>query len=228
MNIKFGPSIDGSIEEAKAAFAFSNEVVEIGFTRISKIIYAKRAINLISKFKYRSIHMPVLNDNNIIHYPDPSIDKWLNVIDIIITEINPHTILFHPDQVDNFNWANKKYGNRLAFENMDSRKSFGKTVEDMSKVFELCPNAKFVLDVNHAYTNDKTMKLADSFYSIFRDRLIHYHLSGFGGFHNALCTTREDIILNGIKSFDIPIVHEGNLLANNLLKKEFKYISKRI
>lgn len=183
MRMKFGPNVD-SLEEIETSLIFSNEAVELSFTRTNKIFYDKNAVSLLRKFKYKSIHMPVLNDNNFISYPNQSIGNELAAIDNIIEEINPDTILFHPDQVRDFGWAKEKYGNRLAFENMDSKKLFGKTVEDMTKVFELCPDAKFILDVNHVYTNDQTI--------------------------------------------DVPIIHEGNLLEKNILKKEFDYISQRI
>ena len=177
MYFKFGPNVV-SLEEIKSSLDFSDEAVELSFTRTDKVFYDEDAIGLLRKFKYKSIHMPVLNHGNFISYPDSIIDNELTIIDKIIEEIDPNTVLFHPDQMVDFKWVREKYGNRLAFENIDARKMFGKTVDEMAKVFELCPNAKFVLDVNHVYTNDKTMILASDLYLAFKDRLTHYHLSG--------------------------------------------------
>jgi hypothetical protein len=227
MKLLFGPNVDSN-HEIESALNFSNEAVELSFTRTQKIFYDKNANELLKKFKYISIHMPVLKDKEFISYPDNSISDELETIDSIINDINPNTILFHPDQIRDFNWVKEKYGGRLAFENMDSRKNFGKTIGDMTKVFDSCPEAKFVLDVNHVYTNDETMNLATILFNGLSNRLTHYHLSGFGGLHNALCQTHEDIILKGIKSLDKPIIHEGDLLNKNLLINEFEYIIKRI
>ena len=235
MKIKFGPNVCGEtgkseelIKNIKTSLNFSDEAVELALQDLSRVGNNREVNNLIKSFKYISIHMPVIKNNLFISYPDLSIETEISSIDEIIDAISPHTILFHPDLINDFEWVRSKYGSRLAFENMDSRKNFGKTVEDMINVFEMCPDAKFVLDVNHIYTNDKTMKLANDFYLAFKDRLTHYHLSGYGGFHDALCKTHEDIILKGIESFDYPIIHEGNLLQMNILKEEFEYISKLI
>jgi hypothetical protein len=111
---------------------------------------------------------------------------------------------------------------------MDIDKKFGKSIEDMKHVFELCPDAKWVFDLNHVYTNDNTMETAKDFYNTFKQRLTHYHLSGYGGFHDALCLSKEDIILKGIQSLEFPIIDEGNLLLKGVLKEEFEYVSNRI
>lgn len=136
--------------------------------------------------------------------------------------------MVHPDQVTDFNWANEKYGSLLAFENMDEKKKFGKTIFDMKEVFNKCPNSKWVFDLNHIYTNDNTMDLAKSFFDEFKNRLTHFHISGYGGFHDALCISKEDVIIKGLVSLDYPIVDEGNLILKNVLNEEYKYIIDRL
>lgn len=233
--IKFGTAIDSKRADAdelvaniEKALDFSDQVVELSLTKISKVIYSTRASNLLKKFKYRSIHLPVLNDGKFISYPDPSIEKEMKIIDQFIEDISPQTVLVHPDQVRDFGWVVNKYGSRLAFENMDSKKKFGKTVEDMEIVFNKCPKAKWVFDLNHIYTNDNSMSLAKDFFARFKNRLTHYHISGYGGFHDALCLSHEDVIIKGLLSLNYPIVDEGNLLSKDVLREEFNYITERL
>jgi hypothetical protein len=236
-NIIFGAAISSKfgkenelLSYLKTSLEFSNKAVELSLTRVEKIgsSISDNVLRLLNKFKYKSIHLPVLKDGEFIKYPDVSVDRYLALIDNIIVAIKPNTILIHPDQVEDFKWVANKYGKLLAFENMDSKKVFGKTIEDMRIIFQKCPDARWVFDVNHLWTNDKTMKSANIFFSEFSNRLAHYHLSGYGGFHDALCVSKEDEILKGIKSLKYPIIDEGNLLQKCLLKEEFEYINQRL
>lgn len=239
MNIIFGPAVDSKkgdsdelVRNLKKALDFSNGAVELSFTSLHKVVYSREMVDVFNKFKYKSIHLPVVEEisgvKSFLSYPDTNIELQLGIIDQIIMESSPNTVLIHPDQVNDFDWVSKKYGSQLAFENMDSEKKFGKTINDIKNVFRKCPQAKWVFDVNHIYTYDNSMKLADDFYNAFKDRLTHYHLSGYGGFHDALCLSKEDIILKGIISFDFPIIDEGNLLLKNVLNEEYEYILERI
>ena len=152
----------------------------------------------------------------------------LRKINNLIAKIKPNVLLFHPDCVNDFNWLNKRYDDLLAFENMDKEKLFGRTINDLKEVFYQCTNAKWVFDLNHLYTNDKTMKSAKDFYNAFSDKLCHYHLSSYGGFHDCFCKTHEDKILEGLTDLSKPIVHEGNVVERGLLQEESEYIKKNI
>lgn len=236
MKIRFGPAVDSKRADAKelisyieTALRFSDEAIELSLTKTSKVVYDVNVSVLLKKFKYRSVHLPVLkNGDEFISYPDDSIEKEIKIIDQFIEEISPNTVLVHPDQIRDFEWATRKYGPLLAFENMDVRKKFGKTVEDMEFVFNKCPEAKWVFDLNHIYTNDNSMDLAVKFFTKFKNRLTHYHISGYGGFHDALCLSQEDVIIKGLLSLDYPIIDEGRLLPKGVLEKEFDYIVERI
>lgn len=237
MYIKFGASIGAKTPQEltnrlKTALSFSNEAAELGFTSLHEIYFNTEIASLFKQFKYRSIHLPVVhhseNKLHFLRYPSAILEDGLIQIDAMIKECNPHTVLIHPDQIDDFFWLTKRYGNVLAFENMDSKKTFGKTIEDMDEVFNKCPSARWVFDLNHIFTNDKTMKLANDFYNAFSDRLVHYHISGYGGFHDALCITKEDVIVKGLLSIDYPIIDEGDIVHRGLLEKEYDYIRQNI
>lgn len=232
MKLKFGPAVSSLssepeklIEYLTKALEFSNEAIELSLVTTDRIFYDARAVSLLRKFKYRSIHLPVLDaSKKVIIYPDPKIFDELGTVDRYISEISPQTVLVHPDQISDFDWLAEKYGDLLAFENLDAKKIFGKTVADLNFVFKKCPKAKLVLDLNHVYTNDESMALADDIYQAFKTRLCHFHLSGYGGFHDALCLSQENVIVKGLVSLDYPIIDEGNLMERDLLKTEFDYV----
>lgn len=239
MKLKFGPGIGNDtfstedwFNNLQKALDFSDEAAELSLTDSNEVEYDSMVCKLFRRFKYRSIHLPVVTltkgVKDFLKYPDIKHETFLKLIDKIIEDTDPDTILVHPDQVNDFQYFNLRYGDKLAFENMDSRKDFGKTVEDMKKVFQLSPQAKWVFDVNHIYTNDETMALSNNFYSELKEKIAHYHLSGFGGFHDALSISQEDIILEGIKSIEKPIIDEGDLIKKNVLQSEYLYVKDRL
>ncbi|NQV00808.1 MAG: hypothetical protein HQ537_01650 [Parcubacteria group bacterium] len=224
-------------ERIKILLSVENHAIELGFTRSDRLKEEldDEDVKNIKYFKHIYIHAPVVSsiDANTgekvwIRYPSNEADSIIGKILEIAKRIKANIILFHPDLVDNFDWLNDKIGNLLAFENMDVKKQFGSTVNDLGKVFSKSPQAKWVCDVNHIYTVDSSMKLTEGFHQAFENRLCYYHLSGYGGFHDCFYVSREDIIVNGLKDFTKPIIHEGNALRNGKisLRKENEYILK--
>lgn len=205
------------------------DVVELSLTRKEKFQheFTKEIINLIRQFKYRSIHAPILDlDLKPLRYPSETAEKLLKIVDNLISVVDPAVVLFHPDIVDDFNYLNSRYDSLIAFENMDSKKNFGRTVKDMKNVFKKSPRAKWVFDVNHLFTNDSSMSSANYFHEAFGDRLTHYHISGFGGLHDCFYRTHEDVILSAVTDLSKPMVHEGGVLEKDLLDEEEGYIKK--
>ncbi len=196
-------------EEEKIArvLKLQSDAIELGVGRVKYIErrMSKKAVDLLRQFRYRSIHAP-----NDTRYPSTNSDKIISQIMQYARQIDAHTVVIHPDIIDNYSYVTQSFGSLLAIENTYLGCSFGRTVADMKTVFKHLPNARFVLDVNHVFTNDRTMKLASDFHSAFTKQLAHYHLSGLGkGGHPLLSHTREDIIFNGIQK-DVPIILESS------------------
>lgn len=223
-------------ERIKILSSVETYAAELGYVVASRLAEELDAEDVaeLKKFEYLSVHAPAVASDqdkiNFIRYPSDEAEEALDKILKIAKAVKPQTILFHPNLVDDFGWLNKKIGNLLAFENMDAGKSFGKSVKDLEKIFTQAPSARWVCDVNHIYTLDHSMRLAAAFHAAFQDRLCHYHLSGYGGFHDCLYISQEDVILEGIKNFSIPIIHEGRALRNGKesLVKENEYILSRL
>lgn len=233
IRLRFGPAVaskKGDPQELagylKQILEFSTAAIELSFTAIENIgnSITPETINLFNQFKYKSIHLPVVKQRNFISYPDTTIESELQKIDQLLAQVNVDTVLIHPDQVKDFLWVNRKFSDLLAYENMDYKKLKGKTVLDMVEIFKKSPQARWVCDVNHIYTNDPTMRLAQDFHKELSTRLTHYHLSGYDGFHGPICKTHEDIIFSGIIDPTKPIIDEGDIMQENLLLEEADYV----
>ncbi|HUV46815.1 MAG TPA: hypothetical protein VMW29_01645 [Candidatus Bathyarchaeia archaeon] len=210
----------------KKILEIENHALEVNFIREERLKEKidRETLDLIKKFKYISFHAPALE----VFYPSKKTEWIIEELKQIIPVIRPDVLVFHPDNVKDFNWLNKQFGKLLAFENMDSRKKFGKTIKDLTQVFKKSPQAKFVFDINHLYTVNPKLDLADKFYITFKKRLCHYHLSAYGGWHTCFCLEDEDFLLKAITDFSKPIIHEGGVVDKNLLLKENTYVLSRL
>jgi hypothetical protein len=85
----------------------------------------------------------------------------------------------------------RSLGPRLCLENMDNRKTRGRTLAEMRELFEEYPEASFCLDVGHARQIDPTMAVALRMLLEFGDRLIQLHVSEVGprGEHQHVAAT---------------------------------------
>jgi hypothetical protein len=216
------------IEEIEYYYSVSDQVIELSLTSLYGILNFpfEKISPLLKQFQYRSIHLPVITgedrqNNEFLVYPHKKLDQYINVIKEVAKEVGIQTYILHPDQVMDFDWANQEFGNLLGFENMDNKKKFGRTVSEMEEVFKKCPQANFIFDVNHLYTNDFSMNSASSFYSAFKDRLTHYHISALGKDHDSFTAfPREISILDGVFDMNVPMVHEGYKISYANAKEE--------
>ncbi|MGH9561510.1 MAG: hypothetical protein ACRD3S_08650 [Terracidiphilus sp.] len=86
------------------------------------------------------------------------------------------TIVMHPDAISCFDlW--RKLSDRLAVENMDKRKAAGRSVEELSYIFQELPEARFCFDIGQARQWDPSMTEAYRLISRFRGRLAQVHVS---------------------------------------------------
>lgn len=88
-------------------------------------------------------------------------------------------VVVHPEVLlDPAKW--QALGSRLCLENMDGRKSKGRTPAEMRELLTMFPEATFCLDLGHARQIDPTMGVALSMLSEFSHRLVELHVSEVG------------------------------------------------
>lgn len=85
----------------------------------------------------------------------------------------------------------RSLGRRLCLENMDDRKTRGRTVAELRELLAEYPEASFCLDVGHARQLDPTMAVALRMLLEFGDRLVQLHVSEVGprGEHQHVAAT---------------------------------------
>ncbi len=102
-------------------------------------------------------------------------------------------VIVHPELLQTPSlW--QQLGERLCLENMDNRKTTGRTIAELHVLFEAFPEATFCLDLGHARQIDPTMVSAMLMLQEFGDRLVELHISEVGprGEHLPLgATTRQ-------------------------------------
>ena len=85
-------------------------------------------------------------------------------------------IVLHPDAIFDFaHW--RRFGKRLAVENMDRRKPCGRNLTELSAIFAELPEASFCFDIGHARQYDSSMTEAFLILSAFAERLVQVHVS---------------------------------------------------
>ena len=93
-----------------------------------------------------------------------------------LAEARKWPIVLHPDAVHNaLLW--RKLGHFLCIENMDKRKSVGRTADELSAIFEKFPEASFCFDIGHARQVDATMTESYLILKRFGNRLQQVHVS---------------------------------------------------
>lgn len=88
-------------------------------------------------------------------------------------------IIVHPDVMASPEpWS--RLGSRLCIENMDGRKSTGRTAEELEPWMRALPQSGFCLDVAHAAQIDPSMGEAVRMLERFGSRLLQVHVSRLG------------------------------------------------
>ncbi len=130
-------------------------------------------------------------------------------------------VVFHPDTIVDLDVFTRADFN-VALENTDNRKEFCRRPEELERLLA-GNNFGFVLDVNHVYSNDASMRMAAEFYKKLGGRISEVHLSGYRGYHEPLFETKQVEIVQSIIDFGVPIIVEGELTPENI-QSEQEYI----
>jgi len=118
-------------------------------------------------FEYISFHAP----SKRVHFSESQfVERLRRIAD------RGWAIIIHPDLIEDFTlW--RSLGASVCIENMDKRKAVGRTAAQLKTIFEKLPEATFCFDIGHARQVDPTMQEAESFLTMFQDRLRQVHMS---------------------------------------------------
>lgn len=158
------------------------DAVELSALRdheLRTLVEAVAALDL-TGFDYVSFHAPSRLQ---------TLDE-VTVFDLLLRLPESWPIVVHPEVIRTPDlW--RTLGERLCIENMDNRKTTGRTLEELREVFATFPHATFCLDVGHVRQIDPTMVTAILMLQEFGGRLRQLHVSDVGpmGEHLAIGAT---------------------------------------
>lgn len=162
-------------------------------------------------FDHVSLHAPTIFD--------PDIVELLQKANEIFHFKN---IVVHPSEVESWNVL-QRFELPYAAENMDWRKEIGKYAESMEDIFSKV-DVSMILDLNHCFTNDPSMRLAKDMFEKFGKRISEIHLSGFEKLHEPLFRTKQIEIIEAIPDKSLPIIIESGCESEEEAKEEFEYV----
>jgi len=118
-------------------------------------------------FRYVSIH-------------GPSKERRLGEEELVVELLRlagwADAIVMHPDTIEDPR-PYRVLGRKLLIENMDGRKAWGRTHEELAQVFEELPEAGFCFDIAHAWSIDGDMTVSEELLDAFLERLGQVHVS---------------------------------------------------
>ncbi len=145
------------------------KAVELSAIRKDELVPLLRSLDELDlhKFEYVSIHAPSE------FFPDD--EEWIFQELYAIRE-RGWPIVVHPDTLhDHSLW--QLLGAQLCIENMDRRKSAGRTTRELESLFEAFPLASFCFDIGHARQVDTSMIEAYKMLKKLAFRLRQVHVS---------------------------------------------------
>ncbi len=165
-------------------------------------------IQKINNFSYISIHAPC---KGIIYKKDQTTIEVLNKLKSLSEELNVQAVVLHPSVIQDFTIF-EEYNLPFLIENMDKRNE-KLTIPEHFKKFKKESNLGFVLDLQHAYEHDPTMKLAQELVEVMGSNLKELHVSGQTQEqkHSLLHLSENKTAIEKIlkKKFNLPIILEG-------------------
>jgi hypothetical protein len=118
-------------------------------------------------FRYVSVHAPTkhlrMSDAELVAAL-AQLPPWVDAV------------VVHPDVIEDV-IAYRRLGALVAVENMDPRKSAGRTADELDALLAALPEAGFCFDVAHAAAVDPLLDAAHELLDRFRGRLRHLHVS---------------------------------------------------
>jgi hypothetical protein len=190
-------------DQAAALSPFTAELAALSEDELPALL-AYLATDPPLPFHYLSVHGP----SKHLRMAETKLVDSLNRLPAFVD-----AIVLHPDVIDDPAEL-RRLGSRLVLENMDSRKSGGRTADELAPYFAELPDAGLCLDVAHARDVDPTMRGAHELLDRFAGRLRHLHVSSLddAGHHVSLQDSDEEAFRPVLRRCrDVPWILEAPL-----------------
>jgi hypothetical protein len=192
------------------------EISALRERELPELVEALPTLDL-KRYKYISIHAP----SKLHLFSEKQIIELL--LKITLPDIY---VIVHPDIIVDFDrWL--PLGKMLCIENMDKRKSVGRTESDLQQIFSRLPQATFCLDLAHAKQVDPSMVECAKMLRSFSNRLVQFHISDVTSNSNHVRINIEAILayrkVEALFPKNIPFIIESPVDESSI-KKELDYI----
>ena len=135
-----------ALDELQGQPVDSIELSALRYGELRPLLDALETLPLAS-YRYKSIHAPS-------SFSDEQEVEIVSLLKRFVPRRWP--IILHPDTIHDFSvW--RDFGKQLAIENMDRRKPIGRTLEELTAIFEKLPDAVLCFDIGHVRQCDTTM-----------------------------------------------------------------------
>lgn len=175
------------------------------------------------RFSYLSVHLPDYSDSR-------PIKEQISLTESIMKKHKPKMFLIHPLKVAPKYWEGLIKSNiPIAIENMDKNKDSGYDLKELEQLLTDF-NLRFILDVQHAYEHDPSMKYAEDLFWMAKAKLTHFHVSGETADNNHVLVHRSKnrkvivSFLSMIFETEVPIILEGEYRTEKDLQEEIRYL----
>ena len=182
-------------------------------------------------FDYRSLHLADVNDQ------EP--ERQFEIAEEVMLYCGASVALTHPLKVlGEYPVACYERmvasGIPLALENMDSRKDSGFLLQELEYLVK-ATGCSFVLDVQHAYEHDSTMKYADDLLEVLKGELAHLYVSGqtSGNNHSLVCKAANakqiiEFVGRVLSVKNVPLILEGEYATAEELQQEIDFLASEL
>jgi len=148
-----------------------------------------------------------------IHGPSKQLQGDEEKLVAALAEVARHAdaVVMHPDTMEHPELF-RALGRKLLLENMDERKSTGRTPAELAAVFSALPEAGFCFDIAHAWSVDTQMSVAADLLDHFGNRLRHLHISSLSeDLHHVSLRAEDERLFAPIleRCVDVPWIFEA-------------------
>lgn len=197
-----------------------HRTVEVGCVYMKRFLEGQMqevSVDDLAEFESISIHAPAYAYNT-----DDTSKEIIRQMQRIHALRPMDVVVVHPDLVVDFSLLAES-SLPIGVENQDNRKTGYKTPEDFNEIFKRYPQFSFVLDLNHVFTNDSSMKLAEEFYERWGDRLVEIQVSGYREAHSPLFETGQKEIVQAVRG-KVRIIIESHIHPEDAVR-EFSFVT---
>lgn len=189
------------VAEAWTVSPFAIELSALSETELPSLRdYLAEAPSL--PFRYVSLHGPSKSRQ---------LEEETLVAELIKLARYADAIVMHPDTIERADLY-RALGRKLLLENMDTRKYWGRTREELEMSFANLPEAGFCFDIAHAWSIKRDMSVAVDLLDGFGDRLRHVHVSSLSeNLHHVSLTEEQEELFRPLleRCVDVPWILEA-------------------